>query len=42
MMLVLLLLIGFVAVFALVGWGSVLLLRWVWQYFEAHPLLPTT
>ena len=38
--LVLLLLIGFVAVFALVGWGSVLVLRRVWHYFGAHPLLP--
>ena len=40
--LALLLFITVVAIFALVGWGSVLLLRWVWQYFEAHPLLPTT
>ena len=40
--LALLLFIAFVAIFALVGWGSVLVLRWVWQYFEAHPLLPIT
>ena len=40
--LVVLLLVAFITVFALVGWGSVLLLRWVWHYFEAHPLLTTT
>ncbi|WP_310391284.1 DUF4112 domain-containing protein [Hymenobacter sp.] len=37
--LVALLLLAFVAISALVGWGSVLVLRWAWQYFEAHPLL---
>ena len=40
--LALLLFIAFVAIFALVGWGGVLVLRWVWQCFGAHPLLPTT
>ena len=33
-----LLLVGFGVVFGLVAWGSVALLRWVWQYFEAHPV----
>ena len=35
--LVLLLLLGFGVVFALVAWGSVLLLRWGWHYFDAAP-----
>ena len=34
--LVVLLLLVFLAVFALVAWGSVVLLRWGWHYFEAH------
>jgi hypothetical protein len=37
--LVALLLLGFLVVFGLVAWGSVALLRGIWQYFEAHPLL---
>ena len=37
--LVALLLLLFVVVSGLVAWGSVALLRGVWQYFEAHPLL---
>ena len=37
--LVALLLLGFGVVFSLVAWGGVALLRWAWQYFEAHPLL---
>ena len=36
-----LLLLLFAVVFGLVGWGTVVLLRWVWQYFEAHPVLST-
>ncbi|WP_046243791.1 DUF4112 domain-containing protein [Hymenobacter terrenus] len=39
--LVALLLLGFLVVFGLVAWGSVALLRWVWQYFDAHPILST-
>lgn len=35
--LVALLLIGFVVLAGLVGWGSVELIRWVWHYFEAQP-----
>jgi hypothetical protein len=34
-----LLLLAFLVVFGLVGWGSFVLLRWTWHYFEAHPLL---
>ena len=37
--LVALLILGFLVVFGLVAWGSVALLRWVWQYFDAHPIL---
>ncbi len=37
--LVALLLLVFVVVSGLVAWGGVAVLRWVWQYFEAHPLL---
>lgn len=34
--LVVLVLLLFVGVFALVAWGSVVLLRWGWHFFEAH------
>ena len=34
---VVLLLLLFAGVFALVAWGSVVLLRWGWHYFGAHP-----
>ena len=34
--LVVLLLLGFLVVFALVAWSSVVLLRWGWHFFEAH------
>ena len=34
--LVVLLLLLFVGVFSLVAWGSVVLLRWGWHFFEAH------
>lgn len=34
-----LLLLGFLVFFGLVGWGSFLLLRWVWHWLEAHPLV---
>ncbi|GAB2714488.1 hypothetical protein GCM10011495_38580 [Hymenobacter frigidus] len=37
--LVALLLLFFLMVFGLVAWGSVLLLRWGWHYFEVHPVL---
>ena len=37
--LVALLLLGFLVVFGLVGWGSVVLLRELWQYFDAHPIM---
>ncbi|WP_375418083.1 DUF4112 domain-containing protein [uncultured Hymenobacter sp.] len=37
--LVALVLLALLVVFGLVGWGSVALLRWGWQYFEAHPVL---
>ena len=37
--LVALLLLAFVVVTGLVAWGSVALLHWLWQYFEAHPVL---
>ena len=37
--LVALLLLGFLVVFGLVAWGSLALLRWVWQYFDAHPII---
>jgi hypothetical protein len=36
--LALLLLLGFLVVFGLVAWGGFQLMRWVWHYFEAHPL----
>lgn len=36
--LVALLLLGFLVVFGLVAWGSVVLLRELWQYFDAHPV----
>ena len=39
--LVVLLLLAFGVVFALVAWGSVALLSWVWHYFAAHPLQGT-
>ena len=39
--LVALLLLFFLVVFGLVAWGSVALLRWVWHYFEVHPVLNT-
>nr|WP_262906016.1 DUF4112 domain-containing protein [Hymenobacter terricola] len=39
--LVVLLLLGFGIVFSLVAWGSVVLLSWVWHYFDAHPILNT-
>ncbi len=35
--LVALLLVAFVALAGLVGWGSVELVRWVWHYFEVQP-----
>ncbi|MBJ6142880.1 DUF4112 domain-containing protein [Hymenobacter sp. BT559] len=35
--LVALLLVAFVALAGLVGWGGVELVRWVWHYFEAQP-----
>ena len=35
--LVALLLLGFLVVFGLVAWGSVVLLQWVWHYFDAQP-----
>jgi hypothetical protein len=35
--LVALLLVAFVALAGLVGWGGVELVRWVWHYFEARP-----
>jgi hypothetical protein len=35
-----LLLLAFLGVAGLVAWGSVSLLHWLWQYFEAHPVLP--
>lgn len=34
-----LLLLAFLVVFGLVAWGSVALLRGLWQYFDAHPIL---
>jgi len=37
--LVALLLLAFLIVAGLVGWGSFALLHWLWHYFEAHPLL---
>ncbi|OGX82039.1 hypothetical protein BEN47_04785 [Hymenobacter lapidarius] len=36
--LVALLLLGFLVVFGLVAWGSFAVLRWVWQYLDAHPI----
>ena len=39
--LVWLLLLAFLVIFGLVAWGSVVLLRWVWQYFDAHPVFNT-
>ncbi len=35
--LVLLLLLGFVVVASLVGWGSVALISWIWHWFSTHP-----
>jgi hypothetical protein len=37
--LALLLFLGFLVVFGLVAWGGVALLRWVWHYFEANPVI---
>ncbi|MBF9238427.1 DUF4112 domain-containing protein [Hymenobacter sp. BT683] len=37
--LVALLILGFVVVFGLVAWGSIAVLRWVWQYFDANPIV---
>ena len=37
--LVALLLLGLLVVLGAVSWGGVLLLRWAWQYFEAHPIM---
>ena len=34
--LVVLLLLGFLVVFALVAWGSLALLRWGWHFFDTH------
>ena len=34
--LVVLLLLGFIIVFSLMAWGSVVLLSWLWHYFNAH------
>jgi hypothetical protein len=39
--LVALLLLGFLVVFGLVAWGGVVLLRWVWNYLDAHPVFST-
>lgn len=39
--LIVLLLLGFGIVLSLVAWGSVVLLRIAWHYFEAHPLTST-
>ena len=39
--LVALLLLGFLVVFGLVARGSFAVLRWVWNYFDAHPTLST-
>jgi hypothetical protein len=39
--LVALLLVAFVALAGLVGWGGVELVRWVWHFFEAQPAAPT-
>lgn len=36
--LLVLLLVAFAGLLGLVGWGSAVLLRWGWRYFEAHPL----
>ena len=35
--LVLLLLLGFMVVASLVGWGSVALISWIWHWFSANP-----
>jgi hypothetical protein len=37
--LIFLLLLTCLVVFGLVAWGSVALLRWIWQYFEVHPIM---
>ncbi|OGX88668.1 DUF4112 domain-containing protein [Hymenobacter glacialis] len=37
--LVVLLLLVFLVVFGLVAWGSFAVLRWVWHYLDAHPIL---
>lgn len=39
--LIVLLLLGFGIVLSLVAWGSVVLLRIAWHYFEVHPLTST-
>lgn len=39
--LVALLLLGFLVVFALVGWGGLILLRWFWHYLDTHPIFST-
>lgn len=36
--LVALLILGFLVVFGLAAWGSFAVLRWVWQYFDTHPI----
>jgi len=36
--LLLALLLGFLLVFGLVAWGGIALARWVWHYFQVHPL----
>ncbi|ALW86369.1 hypothetical protein AUC43_15515 [Hymenobacter sedentarius] len=36
--LVVALVLGFLVVLGLVGWGSVALLGWLWHYFAAHPV----
>ncbi|WP_426061414.1 DUF4112 domain-containing protein [Hymenobacter sp. B1770] len=39
--LVLLLLLFLLVVFGLVAWGGIALARWLWNYFEAAPVLST-
>ncbi|RZK88651.1 MAG: DUF4112 domain-containing protein, partial [Hymenobacter sp.] len=34
--LIALLLLGFLVVFGLVAWGSIILISWVWHYFATH------
>jgi hypothetical protein len=39
--LVVFMLLAFLVVFGLVAWGTIVMLRWIWQYFDAHPVLST-